>query len=108
MPSNKSSPELTELAEKQQQQQQQQPHAARIEIVPGIDVTEHEIAAAKLQSFFRSGTTNTDSNTDSNTDTDTNTDSNTDTDTNTPIIPIHLLIHNAGAYGPAQEESVPD
>jgi NAD(P)-dependent dehydrogenase (short-subunit alcohol dehydrogenase family) len=71
------SPELSDLA--QQQQQGQRPN--KIEIVPGIDVTEQEIAGAKLQSLFRS-------------------------DTADPI-PIHLLIHNAGAYGPP-EESVQD
>jgi NAD(P)-dependent dehydrogenase (short-subunit alcohol dehydrogenase family) len=62
------------------EQQQHQPNA-KIEIVPDIDVTEQETAATKLQSFFRS-------------------------DTDTPV-PIHLLLHNAGAYGPS-EESVKD
>jgi NAD(P)-dependent dehydrogenase (short-subunit alcohol dehydrogenase family) len=67
------SPGLTDLAE------QHPPN--KIEIVPGIDVTEQETAGATLQSFFRS-------------------------DTADPI-PIHLLIHNAGAYGP-HEESIQD
>lgn len=72
------SPGLTDLAEKQAQAKQQ---STQIEIVQGIDVTEQETVGAKLQSFFQS-------------------------ETETPI-PIYLLIHNAGAYGP-QEESVKD
>jgi NAD(P)-dependent dehydrogenase (short-subunit alcohol dehydrogenase family) len=58
-------------------------HQPKIEIVPGIDVTAHETVGATLQSFFRSS------------------------ESTDPVIPIHLLIHNAGAYGPS-EESVKD
>jgi nucleoside-diphosphate-sugar epimerase len=50
---------------------------SKIEIVGDMDVTAHETVGAKLQAFFRS-------------------------DTADPI-PIHLLIHNAGAYGPTEE-----
>jgi NAD(P)-dependent dehydrogenase (short-subunit alcohol dehydrogenase family) len=66
------SPGLSDLANEAQ---------PKIEIVPGIDVTEQETAGATLQSFFRSDTTDP--------------------------VPIHLLIHNAGAYGPP-EESIQD
>jgi NAD(P)-dependent dehydrogenase (short-subunit alcohol dehydrogenase family) len=76
------SPELNALAEQAHQQQQpHQPTRTEIEIVQGINVTEQETVGATLQSFFRSNTANP--------------------------IPIHLLIHNAGAYGPS-EESVKD